>query len=50
MNVFKDYVQNLNIIKVMEKLGKISIFRLMLIEYDDDDDIGFQDVLSFIIF
>lgn len=46
-NVPKDYVQNPNIIKAMEKPGKISTPRPMLTEYDDDDDTGFQDASSF---
>lgn len=44
----KDYIQNPNIIKAMEKPGKISTPRPMLTEYDDDyDDTGFQDASSF---
>lgn len=44
----KDYIQNPNIIKAMEKPGKISTPRPMLTEYDDDyDDTGFQEASSF---
>lgn len=46
----KDYIQNPNIIKAMEKPGKISTPRPMLTEYDDDDDYddtGFQEASRF---
>lgn len=48
-NIPRDYVQNPNVIKAMERPGRISTPRPVLTgkDSDDDDDTGFQDVSSF---